>query len=203
MQTFVDTVRATGGNNAYRNLIIQGYRTDIKQTVAHLKLPKDKVIGRLLTEVHFYDPWDFCGEGGNVYLWGSNFAGDPHRSSWGQEDWIEDAFGQMKTNFVDKGVPVIIGEYSAMYRALTNSTELARHKTSRIHFLNTVTRTALKKGIVPIYWDNGNIGDKGNGLFDRKNNVVVFVNELNAITGIKKPAPNRAAAPRPRVLAID
>jgi endoglucanase len=68
MQTFVDTVRQTGGNNVYRNLLIQGYNTDIKITVNNLKLPRDTVTNRLLVEVHYSDPWDFAGEGGNVYL---------------------------------------------------------------------------------------------------------------------------------------
>jgi endoglucanase len=185
LQTFVDTVRSTGGNNAYRNLIIQGYRTDIQLTVNNLKIPKDNIIGRLFTEVHYYDPWDFAGEGGNVYLWGKEFAGDPHVSSWGQEDWVDQAFGLMKTNFVDKGIPVIIGEFSAMYRATLTGNELVKHTQSREHFCQYIRLTAESDGITPIYWDNGNVGDKGSGIFERKTNYVVFGGLIAALTGLK------------------
>jgi endoglucanase len=201
LQTFVDTVRSTGGNNAYRNLIIQGYRTDIQLTVNNLKLPKDSIIGRLFVEVHYYDPWDFTGEGGNVYVWGKEFSGDPHVSSWGQEDWVDQAFALLKTSFVEKGVPVIIGEYSAMYRASLTGNELTKHIRSRNHFFNNVTQVALKDGITPIYWDNGNVGDKGNGLFDRKTNTIVFNDAVSAITGLKSDAlpHNDKIRRRPRI----
>jgi endoglucanase len=71
MQTFVTAVRATGGNNMNRNLVVAAYRTDIKLVVKSFKAPTDTVKNRLLCEVHYYDSWDFCGENGQAYLWGS------------------------------------------------------------------------------------------------------------------------------------
>jgi endoglucanase len=186
LQTFVDTVRATGGNNQYRNLIVQGYRTDIQLTVDNFKLPKDKIANRLFTEVHFYDPWDFAGEGGNIYLWGKEFVGNAHESSWGQEDWVDQAFGMLKTSFIDKKIPVILGEYSVVYHATLSSTELAKHVKSRDNWLNYVTKAAVKHGIVPFYWDNGSTGDKGCALFDRKTNKVAFKDALNAVISAGK-----------------
>jgi endoglucanase len=186
MQTFIETVRGTGGNNQYRNLIVQGYRTDIQLTVEDFRLPKDKISGRLLVEVHFHDPWDFCGEGGGVYLWGKDFVGQPHLSSWGQEEWVEQSFGMIKTAFVEKKVPVILGEYSVVYHATLPSAELAKHVKARNYYLNFVTKAAIKHGLVPFYWDNGSTGDKGCALFNRKNDRVAFPDALNAIISAGK-----------------
>ncbi len=40
-QKFVDTVRATGGNNAERSLVVPGYNTNIDYTLAGFTLPTD------------------------------------------------------------------------------------------------------------------------------------------------------------------
>jgi endoglucanase len=186
LQTFVDTVRATGGNNQYRNLIVPGYNTDIQLTVDNLKLPKEKIANRLFVEVHFYDPWDFAGEGGNIYLWGKEFAGNAHVSSWGQEDWVDQAFGMIRTTFTEKKVPVILGEYSVVYHATLSAAELAKHVKTRNNWLGYVTKSAKQHGVVPFYWDNGSTGDKGCALFDRKRNKVAFPDALNAIMSAGK-----------------
>ena len=67
-QKFVDVIRATGGNNANRHLLIPGYNTDIEKTVnAKFVMPKDTAENgktKLFVSVHYYTPWDFCGDGG-------------------------------------------------------------------------------------------------------------------------------------------
>ena len=61
-QLFIDTVRASGGNNARRPLIITGYSTDIaKTTHGRTVLPQDPVPHKLLLSVHYYTPWPFVG----------------------------------------------------------------------------------------------------------------------------------------------
>ncbi|MGC4065736.1 MAG: glycoside hydrolase family 5 protein [Polyangiaceae bacterium] len=61
-QLFIDTVRATGGNNEKRLLIVTGYGTDFAKTCdPNYKLPVDKVPHRLFISVHYYTPWPFCG----------------------------------------------------------------------------------------------------------------------------------------------
>lgn len=61
-QTFIDAVRTTGGNNAVRNLIVQGPSTDIGKTDNLFgDMPTDVVKDRLMVEVHYYTPWTFCG----------------------------------------------------------------------------------------------------------------------------------------------
>jgi endoglucanase len=181
LQAFIDTVRKSGGNNQYRNLVIQGYRTDIALTVDHLTIPTDPTAGRLFVEIHFYDPWDFCGEGGDVYLWGQKYKGGEHVSSWGQEDWVDEAFGRMKTKFVDRGYPVILGEFSVTYRKTLAAAELTKHIDARNYYLHYVAKAAYTLGITPCYWDNGDTGDKGCGLFDRATGEIVYEDALDSI----------------------
>jgi len=61
-QAFVDTVRATGGNNPGRCLIVPGYNTNIDYTVAGFVTPKDTSAGKLILSDHYYDPFAFAGD---------------------------------------------------------------------------------------------------------------------------------------------
>ena len=56
-QTFIDAVRATGGKNAYRTLIVQRPSTDVAATNKLMtKMPTDTVANHLIAEVHYYTP---------------------------------------------------------------------------------------------------------------------------------------------------
>ena len=60
-QLFVDTVRATGGNNSTRNLIVNTYVASVDQNVLNnFVLPDDTVEDHLICEVHAYAPYQFC-----------------------------------------------------------------------------------------------------------------------------------------------
>ncbi|WP_262248835.1 cellulase family glycosylhydrolase [Parapedobacter soli] len=180
-QTFVNAVRATGGKNAWRNLVVQSYNTNIDHAVTHLKIPTDPVPNRMMVEVHYYDPYDFTlDDKSDKYLWGEAYAGQPNASSWGQEEWVDQAFGKMKTHFVDRGIPVILGEYAAMLRSGL-AVGLADHIASRNHYLHYVTAAAYENGVVPFYWDNGHTGNLGSGLFDRAAATPVHTDAIEAI----------------------
>ncbi len=180
-QTFVDAVRTTGGKNAWRNLVVQAYNTNIDHAVNHLKMPTDPVAGRLMVEVHYYDPYDFTlDDKSDKYLWGSVFSGYPNVSTWGQEEWVDQTFRKMKTHFVDKGIPVILGEYAATLRS-DLSTGLADHLRSRHDYLHYVTASARENGMIPFYWDNGHTGNNGSGLFDRAAATPVYPDAIDAI----------------------
>ncbi len=180
-QTFVDAVRSTGGRNAYRNLIIQSYNTNIGYAISYLKVPVDKIMNKLLVEVHYYDPWDFCGDNAsNIYLWGKAFAQFGSISSWGQEDGLNEQFKSMKTNFVDKGFPVILGEFGAIRRSLLAGTTLSNHLASRAYYFEYLAQQAKTYGIVPFVWDNGNTGNNGMAMFYRSTGAVFDHQALNA-----------------------
>jgi endoglucanase len=182
-QTFVNAVRSTGGKNAYRALIVQSYNTNIGYAVSYLKMPDDTASKRLLVEVHYYDPWDFTGDTGSsaVTLWGTSYASFGKISSWGQEDYLKTQFASMKTNFVDKGYPVILGEFGAIRRSSLTGATLTNHLASRAYYLGYVTQHAKNYGLVPFYWDNGVTSNGGFGLINRIDGSVFDSHTLNAL----------------------
>lgn len=133
-QAFVDAVRATGGNNAQRVLVVQGPGTNISSTYSYFDLPSDTQTGKLMVEVHYYDPWDFCG-GGTI-------------KTWSDESYLQTQFLKMKTKFTDVGVPVILGEYGAQWQENT-STNTAAVKA----WYKAVNKNAVNDGMVPFAWD--------------------------------------------------
>ena len=101
-QTFIDAVRSTGGKNAYRTLVVQGPSTDIDKTnKLMLTLPTDKVASRMMVEVHYYTPWNFCGMekdetwGKMFYYWGANYhstTDTAHNATYGEEADLDKLF---------------------------------------------------------------------------------------------------------------
>ncbi|RZJ13247.1 MAG: glycoside hydrolase family 5 protein [Rubrivivax sp.] len=179
-QTFVTTVRATGGNNPRRHLVVQGFNTNIDHTVDFAVLPKDRTPGRLMMEVHFYDPYEFTLQNeGNVWQWGRGATDAKVKANWGDEDHVDKQFDKMKTHFIDRGVPVILGEYGVVARP--KQPGAARY---RVDWNAYVTRSAHQRGLVPVYWDNGVYGKpEGFAIFDRATGKVLDVDLLKAIVG--------------------
>jgi len=162
-QTFVDAVRATGDNNSSRTLIIQGPATDVEDTYKLMKtMPKDKIADRLMAEVHYYTPYQFClmendaDWGKKFYYWGkdNHSATEITRNaSWGEENDVDKNFGKMKAQFVDKGIPVIIGEFGAGKRKLSQPSDQALNNASVESYYRQVVKSAVSKGLIPICWD--------------------------------------------------
>lgn len=105
-QTFVDVVRATGGNNATRFLLIAGYGTNIDQTCDdRFQMPKDTVDSKLMVSVHYYDPWSYCGA-----------SSAASATKWGKVsdyEYLDQQLAKM-TKFTEAGYGVVIGEYGAL-----------------------------------------------------------------------------------------
>jgi aryl-phospho-beta-D-glucosidase BglC (GH1 family) len=191
LQTFIDAVRSTGGRNTYRVLVIQGPGTDIEKTSRLMKqLPVDPVPGRMMAEIHYYTPWNFAGLardegwGKQFYYWGRDHhsATDPDRNpTWGEEETVDRLFGLMKTQFVDHGIPVVLGEYGAIRRSSLTGEALQLHLDSRAWYLTYVTRQAKANGLIPFYWDNGGLRNRGFGIFDRRTNTVFDRQALDAL----------------------
>ncbi|MDW8851394.1 cellulase family glycosylhydrolase [Flavobacterium sp. MMLR14_040] len=190
-QTFIDAVRSTGGKNANRVLVIQGPTTDIEKTnKLMLTLPTDNVANKMMVEVHYYSPWNFGGLtkdetwGKMFYYWGANYHSttDTERNAtWGEESDLEKNFKLMKTQFVDKGIPVLLGEFGAIRRTTLTGDALTLHLASRAYYLKTVVQQAKANGLLPFYWDEGSLNDKGFGIFDRSNNTVFDTQALTAL----------------------
>ncbi len=181
-QTFVDAVRSTGGRNTWRNLIVQSYNTNIDLAVGSLKPATDPTANRMMVEVHYYDPYDFCiEENSNKFLWGSMYASSNNVSTWGQEDYVTATFNKMKTHFVDLGYPVILGEYSPTRRTTLTGNNLVKHNEARTYYLKYVTKQAKDNGMVPFYWDNGATGNLSSGLFNRNTLMVADQAAIDAL----------------------
>jgi endoglucanase len=193
--TFISAVRATGGNNATRWLVIQGPNTNIDLTYDLVKeLPTDSTPGRLMVEVHYYPwRWTLMAEdawwGKMFYFWGRDYHSPTllDRNSTAEEEaYTDEQFQKMATKFVSQGVPVILGEWGAMKRTgypdLTG-TELERHLASRTYFSKYVTDKANALGIKPIWWDAGGLGKNTMWLFDRSTAAVIDPDNLRALTG--------------------
>jgi endoglucanase len=159
-QIFTDAVRNAGGNNAVRYLVIPGYCTNIKHTLAdYFVLPNDRSPGRQIVTFHYYDPYEF-GIAGRRATWGS--PADKQK--------VEDDFAPFKKRFVDNNIPVIIGECGAVLQLYpSDPAKESTARQSRFDYLPYVFGAAKKYGLVPLYWDNGLTRGGGEkfGLFNR------------------------------------
>lgn len=135
-QLFVDTVRASGGNNAYRYLLIPGYGTDITNTCKDsYVMPTDTVEGRLFISVHYYTPNGFCLS--SAY------------ETWGNVKEITEmnTYMEMMTKFTDQGYGVIIGEYGI---GLDDDNKI---KADTTKFVEQLLDNCTKYNYVPCLWD--------------------------------------------------
>jgi aryl-phospho-beta-D-glucosidase BglC (GH1 family) len=197
-QAFIDAVRATGGNNATRTLVVQGPNTSIELSSQYVDMSKfeDTASKALMIEVHYYSPPQFTGvwEGPNgdepFYFWGAanhvpsgNYT--KYNSTWGEEAYVREQFQMMKEAFVDKGYPVILGEYGANWREFSNNSIQKKHDASLWLFHKTINEEAIKRGIIPYVWDINNPNRYGTGgimcIIDRSKPSVFDTNSLDGI----------------------
>lgn len=185
-QAFIDAVRATGGNNATRTLIVSGPKTDIDVTCNYYTtMPTDKVSDRLMVEIHYYDPYQYTlmveeqdwGASEKIlpqYYYGDYRSSSDIKRNAGYNAWAggvdeklatithaNEQFAKMKINFVDKGYPVIIGEFGAnLHTDALSGSALEQHKKGRVQWHKDVATAAKNYGLTPILWDMGNENNK-------------------------------------------
>lgn len=179
-QIFIDTVRATGSNNASRTLILPGPSTSFERTSNWMTLPTDKISQRLMVECHFY-PYQFTlmsretdwgyGPVYPIYYWGQGNHSTTdliHNADGNEEAYVTQQFDLMKSKFLDQNVPVLVGEFGAMKRLTLTGDNLLRHVRSRRAFYNHVVKSAKSRGMIPVVWDAGGKGDGTMTVFHRK-----------------------------------
>ena len=152
--------------------MVQGPSTDIDKTYELMnRLPVDSVEDRLALEVHYYTPWQFCGMnqdeswGMMMYFWGDDqqeYAVGAYSGRWHSsynEDYLGRQMDKMKRKFWDKGIPVIIGEFSVcttkncdLGTDAENEKAYEGYMKSRAAFNGCVVREAKANGCVPFYW---------------------------------------------------
>lgn len=153
-QAFVDTVRATGGNNAKRHLLISGYNTDIDLTCDELfKMPSDPA-GRLAVSVHYYNP-------STLTILEKDADWGKAKTDWGSKSDIAElnrCMDLLKATFIDNGIPVIVGEYGCFGKNKTRETKES--------YMLDVSSAMYEKGACPILWDtSGDEYDRNNARF--------------------------------------
>ena len=153
-QAFVDTVRGVGGKNSDRLLLISGMNTNLENTCSpSYKMPTDKA-NKLAISIHYYLPPQFTVESDkNPWTW-TDDQGVVHEitplQTWGDEGNYQEMvtnFETMKKAFVDKGIPVILGEVGVL-------TEEKKDKASiREFLLAEYSFSAAYDGFMSVLWD--------------------------------------------------
>ncbi len=146
LQAFVDTVRASGGNNPERTLVVTTHAASITQTAVNgLVVPDD---GNLIVSIHNYSPWQFT------------TLEYPDDKDFDENDQmaLDNNFAYLRSEFIDKGIPVIIGEFGA---------EFKENDAERAEYYAYYISAAKAQGITCFAWDNGL--QESFGLLDRNN----------------------------------
>ncbi len=140
-QLFVDTVRKTGGNNQTRNLVCCTYAAAISDTALFgFVLPTDEAYNHLIAEVHFYTPYEFVTEEGVTWTTPISKYSDK------VENTIDQSFENIRKRLTSKGIPLIIGEFSADDKGNTED---------RIKWYTHIIQKAKEQSIACFIWDNG------------------------------------------------
>jgi len=173
-QTFTNVVRGSGGNNGERHLLIAGYETNIDRTIDNMfKMPTDSK-NRCAVSVHYYDPFGF------THL-DKNESWAQLRLTWGTQadyDELNNNMNKMKTNFVDKGIPVIIGEYGFACSALPREQSEIRKYTL------AVANAIYSRNMCPVLWDVQLKTDGSETLYYYNRITASFVDQA-LVTGFK------------------
>ena len=169
-QTFIDVVRATGGNNQKRHLIVQTYvcNPDFGLDDGGFIVPKD-IEGNgndyLSVEFHYYTPWDYAGLCKNNF-WGQTYKqhGDIPESD---EKTMTDFFDRVLKTWSEQGMGIVIGEWGVTDRQKAGQTDLIHENMT--YYCRTLVSEAGKRGFSTFIWDNNAFGSGSEhfGIFDR------------------------------------
>ncbi len=164
-QKFVDIVRASGGNNASRHLLIPGYDTDMEKTAdSRYQMPKDTEengTSKLFLSVHYYAPTEFALDNAT----GTYTTKD--------QEYTKTFFTNLK-KFSDAGYGIIIGECG-----FCNPSGVTGSVTQ--WFYDTYTEAA-KYHAVPVLWDTGAFFDREKPEINYKD-IAIFYNTVNQAKG--------------------
>ena len=170
-QTFIDVVRATGGNNLKRHLIVQTYvcNPDFGLYNGDFIVPKD-IEGNgnnyMSVEFHYYTPWDYAGEC-KYNFWGEpfkQFGEVPHSD----EKTMTDFFDRVVNTWSNQGLGIVMGEWGVTDRQKSGQTDLIHENIT--YYCRFLISEAKKRGFSTFVWDNNAFGSGPEhfGIFDRK-----------------------------------
>lgn len=165
LAAFVETVRKTGGNNATRTLVITGHAAAMNETaIKAIKVPDDE---HIIVSIHAYSPYNFA-----LNEEGTSSFTDADKAE------LDKNFDLIKTNFIDKGIPAIIGEFGSLDKNNTSD---------RVKHMEYYVKKAKEHGITCFIWDNGVVSGEGKfGLLNRKDCTWYFKEIVDAAINAAK-----------------
>lgn len=175
-QLFVDTVRATGGHNATRCLIVTPYgATNDRPALEDLVMPRDSAEHALIVQFHYYSPNSYCfdqqGDENTQTVWKEN----------GGREALLTALQGVSELFTGKGIPAIMAEFAASHK---------QNEADRAEWTKFVVDTCAAHGVKCIWWDNGGHVTTASayrtmGLMDRYHLTWMFPQVVEALTGVR------------------
>lgn len=160
-QVFVDTVRATGGNNATRYLMVPGYCASPEfALIDQFVLPTDLDTNenKIIVSVHAYTPYNFALQAATDSASTSEFSIVDKKGTADIDNFME----RLYTKFISNGTPIVIGEFGAR--------DKSGNLQARTEFAAYYVAAARARGITCVWWDNNAYVGTGEnfGLFERK-----------------------------------
>lgn len=154
-QTFVNVVRASGGNNAERYLMVSGYGAAPGNVLIDLfRLPEDTAENKLIVSVHAYTPYNFALNANGTNKFDHTLSGNTTE--------IATFMNSLYRTYIANGIPVIIGEFGAMNKG--------NNLQDRVNFAAYYVAAASARGMVCCWWDNNGFTGSGElfGIFNRQ-----------------------------------
>lgn len=194
-QTFVDTIRASGGNNENRFLLIAGFGTDITNTCSsQFVMPADTAENKLLISVHYYDPSGYCI---NTSL-----------ATWGNKKDYEEQNEKLKmmTQFTEQGYGVVIGEYGVLIEQVDSLKE------NTVDYYTNFLNNCDQYGYCPVLWDCNNLYNRENcelidaevaALYKEHSYTEQSGGDMDAILAAEKAQMEEAYANAPEAPGVD
>ena len=139
----VEIVRASGGNNAERLIVLPTKDTNGEQKYL------DQLYGtitdindsNIIATVHYYGYWPFS----------VNIAGETEFKGTSVTD-IDGLVSRLKTTFIDNGIPVIIGEWGLL--GFDTALDTVEHG-EILKFFEYFCNAVNENGLTTMWWDNG------------------------------------------------
>ena len=187
-RNWVTTVRNTGGNNATRWLVLQAPGPSIDRATSYVNSsiwPSDK---SLELECHAYDPFQFtqltgdASWGAMYYFWGAAYhVSSPanRNAAWGEESYVDAENAKAQTNFVNKGIPVFIGEWRAVAKPSEpdlTGTNITQNYNSATYWNYYMQHSNASHGLTGTCWQTNDIIDQVTGAIKNQD-------ALNAVLG--------------------
>lgn len=164
-QTAVDAIRATGGMNKERWIIVSPYVANAQAAVlTSFRLPEDEA-GKLIVSVHAYSPYNLCL---NVNSPESTYT----------DRMASEFTGFMKSvnrKFIQNGIPVIIDEMGCINK---------NNPDDRYAWAKAYVAAAKEYGMVCCWWDNGIVSSgEPFGILNRRK-LEVFEESQTVLQGL-------------------